>query len=561
MKLAARHFAVATLAVTGLRGAMPATFRLSILLCLAAIQPVKAAEVMVSPAPAALTQAIQNAAEGDTLVLQPGIYREQVRIEKKLTLRGNPGAVLDGSEELKVEWSPAGGGLRDVYVATLPKRPYGLLTNGKFLAEMRHDRADEEGDWHWRKLLAKGTPLSGFSEVKALWIYQPKEQKLFARFENGVAPSTLKLSFLKSKDALLTISRASGVIIKGLTFAHGFTAIEMTEGATQAKIQNCKITSYESTGIEITDGASHCTIEFCTLTRGALEEWQPSQSNNKPNYEIWRIHKDVGNYDRVGINLFRAGRGNRILNNHLDRVFDGICVGDYKTESLDDPAGDPEHGRGTEIAGNVIENTRDSGIELGTACIDVNVHHNTLRRTHGGLRFKVPRTGPVFIHHNRLINSAPFNIWFSMDASPAEGYVYHNTIVSEGGRSAVEYSSFKKTRDTASPNWHFLNNLVLSKEGFFDRSGKTPAADFKAAHNIVTGKSPPWPDDAARDPGSRYEVTIMHDPEGRPEAGSAAMDAGLDLSTYRHGKALPGCESGYFKGQAPDAGVDEAAVK
>jgi hypothetical protein len=53
-------------------------------------------------------------------------------------------------------------------------------------------------------------------------------------------------------------------------------------------------------------------------------------------------------------------------------------------------------------------------------------------------------------------------------------------------------------------------------------------------------------------------VTVEHDENGKPAAGSAAIDAGLDLSSYRKGKPLPGCEPGYFKGKAPDAGADEA---
>ena len=268
-------------------------------------------------------------------------------------------------------------------------------------------------------------------------------------------------------------------------------------------------------------------MEDCDITRGAFEEWQPTEENRRENYEIWRIHKDVGKYDRVGIEISRAGAGNRILRNHLDRVFDGICLGDYRAESLDKPLPDPDHGRGTEIAENVIENTRDSGVELGVGCIDVNVHHNTLRRTHGGFRFKVPRIGPVFIHHNRLIDGTPFNIWFSMDSSPAEGYVYHNTIAG-GSDAALVYSSFNARRDFATPKWHFLNNLALKvRDGFFDQRKGTPPRDFKESNNIITDDS------------------------------NAAIDAGIDLSTYFMGKPLPGCEQGYFKGKAPDAGADE----
>lgn len=517
----------------------------------------QAAEVTVSPGKSALADAIAKASSGDTLVLQPGVYSEHVQIDKPLMLKGLPGATLEGAETLPLQWTPAGGDLTGVFTAPMPKRLRGLLVDGKFLAEIRFDRAQEKGEWHWQTLLAKGTPLSGFKQVRALWIYHPKELRIYARFEDGAAPDKLNITGLKSDDALLTITKAAGVVVEGLTFAHGSRAIEIGEGATGTIVRRCVVASYEKTGIVITDGASRSTVEECTITRGALEDWQPEEPNNKVNYEIWRLHKDVGNYDRVGIELFRAGTGNRILNNKLDRVFDGICVGDYEVESLDKPLKNPNHGRGTEIAGNLIENTRDSGIELGTACIDVHVHGNTLRRTHGGLRFKLPRTGPVFIHHNRLLDGAPFNIWFSMDASPAEGYIYHNTITSKDGRAAVEYLSMKTGRDSVTPKWHFLNNLVLVKDGFYEQNRNTPAPDFIASHNVVSGKGAPWPGDAGRDQGSRYEAKVTLDKDGRPAAGSAAVDTGLDLSTYRNGKPLPGCEPGYFKGKAPDAGADE----
>src|SRR5207248_8281233 len=65
--------------------------------------------------------------------------------------------------------------------------------------------------------------------------------------------------------------------------------------------------------------------------------------------------------------------------------------------------------------------SRDSGIELGAGCINVKVHHNVLRKTHGGLRYKLPRIGPVFIYRNVLIDGTPFNIWYSMDDSPEIG--------------------------------------------------------------------------------------------------------------------------------------------
>lgn len=487
-----------------------------------------AAEIHVKPGASSakpIGDAIAAANPGDTLVLEPGVYHEHVRVDRKLTLQARLGAILDGSSSLTAEWATVEG-LQGVFSASSEKRPEGLLVDGRFVAEIRFDRAQKDGEWHWKTLLAKGTPLSGFEQVRALWMYHATEKRIYLRLENATSPDKAKLAAVMSRQALLEIA-AEGVVADGLSFAAGVHAVRLTEGAKDCVIRHCRVTSYEGGGMVITGGASNCTIEDCEITRGALEEWQPTEQNRRENYEIWRLHKDVGKYDRVGIELNGAGANNRILRNHLDRVFDGICIGDSRAESLDKPLPDPDHGRGTEIAENVIENTRDSGIELGVGCIDVNVHHNTLRRTHGGFRFKLPRIGPVFIHHNRLIDGMPFNVWFSMDSSPAEGYFYHNTIT--GGRdAALVYSSFNAKRDFATPRWHFINNLALNvKDGFFDQRKGTPPRDFTDKNNVTT-------DDAR-----------------------AAVDAGLDLSTYRHGKPLPGCEPGYFKGGAPDAGADK----
>jgi hypothetical protein len=476
-----------------------------------------AAEIRVTPRPGAIAEAIGRAAAGDTLVLAPGVYREWVRVEKPLTIRGEPGAILDGSEPLEAEWSGADG----VFTAPARKRPRGLLIGGKFVAEIRYDRAQARGDWHWRTLLERGTPLSGFKELRALWMYHPDEQRIYVRREDGARPSGVTI--VPEREPLLRIAKTKGVTVEGLTFANGSQAIVLSDGATECTVRRCKIESFEATGIVLTTGASRCTVEGCAITRGSLEEWMPSLEHNRANYEIWRLHKDVGHHDRNGIDLVAAGAGNRILNNGIERVFDGIALGDSSAESLDKKLPDPEAGRGTEIAGNVIENTRDSGIELGVGCIDVHVHHNTLRRTHGGLRFKLPRIGPLFIHHNRLIDGAPFAIWFSMDASPAEAYVYHNTI-ERGGMEAVHVQRERMKRGFIAPHWHFLNNLVRNKDGFAHTSGQPPL-DFTAGHN-VSGDAP-------------------------------ALDAGRDLSTYRKGQPLPGCEPGYFRGKAPDAGADE----
>jgi hypothetical protein len=75
--------------------------------------------------------------------------------------------------------------------------------------------------------------------------------------------------------------------------------------------------------------------------------------------------------------LVRAGAGNRIHANHVLETFDGIDLGDSSVENRDIPLTHPDDGRDTEIWDNVIERTRDSGMELGAGCINVRVHHNS----------------------------------------------------------------------------------------------------------------------------------------------------------------------------------------
>ncbi len=519
----------------------------------------RAADVRVSASGGenALAKAIEQAATGDRVLLSPGVYRGGVTIEKAITLEAEAGAIISGDTPIKEEWKPAGNDFTGVFTTPCEHRPSGLLWKGKFVAALDFKRAGKEGEWHWATLLKKGAPLSGFSQIIAMYVYHPKEKRIYFRSPKGQMPAKGEVTLVANDQPLVTVGKVAGVTLKRLQLRNGAVAISML-GATDCKVEGCEIISYEDCGIAIMDESSKCVVENCKITRGALEEWAPSLKHDRANYEIWRVHKDVGYYDRVGINIFRAGSGNRILNNQLDRVFDGICIGDYSCETLDKPLRNPDHGRDTEIAGNTISNTRDSGIELGVGCINVQVHHNTLTRTHGGFRFKTPRIGPVFIHHNQLLGGAPFGFWFSMDCSPAEGYIYHNTITGDG--PALTYLIHKPTQEEATPNWKVFNNLVATRDGFFEEESKKKlGADFEAGNNVVAGDARPWPEggDNKRDGGSVYG---MKTPEGWNVTKMAlpeAIDAGRNLTKAWNGKPLPGCQSGSFKGKAPDAGAVE----
>jgi hypothetical protein len=311
----------------------------------------------------------------------------------------------------------------------------------------------------------------------------------------------------------------------------------------------------------ISGGAAESLVGENEIFRGSVESLTPIASHGvvSPDwYEIWQLHKLAGLADRVGVDIIFSGFANRVHANHIHDVFDGIDLGDGEIELLDARI-DPQHDRNVDISDNIIERTADSGMEIGGAAVDARIHSNLLRRTHGGLRFKIPHFGPVFIYRNVLIDGSPNDIWFSMDGSPAEGYVYQNTVVS--GRIALAYQAGKTHHYAGIPRWHFLNNLFVTERGFFEMRAAGVPVNFISDYNVIEGslKAKPYPNDQAKDSHSRYvdkvELALGFPP--KPLPGSAAIDAGLDPSTYFHGKPLPDSEPGSYKGKAPDAGAYE----
>ena len=75
---------------------------------LAAASPAPAAERSV-PAGGDLQTAVAEAAEGDVLVLRPGIHAGPVRLDKRITLQGMPGAVVEGNSTGSVVTIQAAG--------------------------------------------------------------------------------------------------------------------------------------------------------------------------------------------------------------------------------------------------------------------------------------------------------------------------------------------------------------------------------------------------------------------------------------------------------------------
>jgi len=531
----------------------------------------QATEIILSPSATGepvIGPAVNSAAPGSIIRLRKGRYRETVTISKPVSLIADDGAVIDPSEPFRSSWEPAPSYGAGVYRAAVERPPASLFIDAKVLAQVDSERKETvaEGPWYWRRLLAAGAPRTGFRYIRGIWLYRSDEKAIFVHLENDADPSQHGWSVVWTRDPVISIRETHDASIRGLTLAHGNNGAAITEGCLRCSIVQCKVGPWDKNGVMVRNRASESLVEENDIFRDSYEDLTPVTVPapgggfrvSRDWYEVWQIHKLAGFYDRVGISITLSGFGNRLHANHIHDVFDGIDLGEGEIESLDAPVADPEHDRGAEFWDNLIERTGDSGMEVGGPAVDVRIHHNVLRRTHGGLRYKLPRIGPVFIYRNVLVDGSPFDIWYSMDDSPAEGYVYHNTVVG-GGNAGLAYGGWENYHNIGAPHWHYLNNLFLTPHGFFESRDKAIPVNFTTDYNVVQGEGRPYPNDPTKDSHSRYVSDVKLAPgfPPKPLPDSPAIDAGLDLSTYFHGKPLPGCEPGYFEGKAPDAGAYE----
>src|SRR5262249_15569171 len=146
--------------------------------------PAHAEVIAVAPG-GSVQAALDRAKAGDTVHLAPGVYHERVAFKnsgthgKPITLEGEAGAILDGSENVALDWQAAPDVAPGAYRAKVPFQVFTLTANGKIVTMLREDRVkpgatekDKEGNlWDWQKLFVRGVGPSQWEGVKALALY------------------------------------------------------------------------------------------------------------------------------------------------------------------------------------------------------------------------------------------------------------------------------------------------------------------------------------------------------------------------------------------------------
>jgi hypothetical protein len=279
------------------------------------------------------------------------------------------------------------------------------------------------------------------------------------------------------------------------------------------------------------------------------------------------------------------GQGHVVAHNYVANWHDGIDIDTYG-----DPDGTPAELRdrvpvSIDIYGNDMYNTDDNCIEADGGAHNIRVFGNRcFNGTAGALSAQPIFGGPVYFYRN-LIYGQTTGGYLKLVDTPAGVLVYQNTLVGQ-----TRYFG-------PASNVHFRNNLILADgwggpvlalrtltrystsdyNGFrlephaefaFEWDTPAPGAAADATGALVTQRFKTLAEFTAATGADRHSVQVdydvfenvpmpdkadpqrLYDPEHldfRLKAGSAAVDAGVELPTITDG----------FTGRAPDLGAYE----
>ncbi len=539
----------------------------------------KAAAAGTVEAPLARVQeALDRAAAGDTVHLRPGAYRERVSFkhggayQRPVTLEGEPGAILDGSEPIALHWEPRPDIAPGVYAAKVPFFAFTVAADGKLVTALQERRVDparqKDPKWQWPTIFRDGIgptrddgATTGWDGVKALVLYRHEQEELLIRFQDNRDPNMVAIT-VSPREPIVTISGVDRCVVRGLTLRNGATGVHI-EKSLGSVVERCRIERADF-GVTLREGADRCTVRFNEIS---MDPYAGASAKLKGSWDNWLAHKEGGYYDRVGISISWTAGGHQIHDNFIHDHWDGIedYDGVENWEQVEDAAHLPTAGydHALNIHHNRISHCSDDGLEPNGAEADCEWHDNIIEDCLCGFRIKAPRVGPLYAYRNIFFDNAEDyrNFGGGDKLLPASVYVYQNTSVADDAINHLTITGI------GTPNYHFHNNLFWCKRAQYVSRGSTPP-NWTADYNVYVRRNdhPRWVDtkqavlDRGQDAHSRWVesgtpgfVDFDHQ-DVALTADSPARGRGADLSTL-FGKPLPGCSPGYFKGATPDAGA------
>ena len=489
-------------------------------------------------------KALAKAKSGDTVILADGFYEGGL----KMTV---PNVVLKGSKNTFIcagrkvtDWKPAPEAGKNAWKTQWKKVPANVVCNGRLLLELH--AANGNGALNYKEIMKYGVASTGRALLGGIFAYDRKSMSLIVSLSDVDDINKCAIYVAdRGKDAL-TIA-ADNCTVSDLTLVGGEAGIAF---------RNCKNSTVHNilavannNGILFTDNCSDCTAHHCDVilnpdSFSCNAQLGPSSAV----WDVWLAHKRVGSWDKTGIALFWAGKGNRIYSNTVYNHWNGIHCGtnpktwnkglkEYYFNNIV-----PQKGRVnqyTQVYNNRVDLCMDDALEPAGDVQDQQWYSNVVTRAHCGIRIKTIDIGPLYIYDNDVSGCLDGIRFFKNLTEPAQVYVIHNRLKHDFAHTfaSVETIPLKGVLGNKVPGGvrggHMHNNLYITREytAAFPPKG---TALFTASNNAYTC-SRPSELPAELEKNSRFDLKVKENAETVKEVQAKELSQ-IELPIAMRGK-------------------------
>ena len=553
---------------------------------------------------------IQHAADtaqaGDHVIVKAGVYNEFVKIQNSgeegnpIIFEGERGAggewltIVDPSTAINSGWVAAPEVGAGVYKQVLGFEPYEMMVDLKSISRVMNAYMDSGDGFAHLALAADANfpvgdpvvPIWGtvkwWDGLEAMYGYIAATGTTYIRFRNGDDPNNKSIRAtpnggfpISPKQPAIYIWIADYITVKNFHARGAYYGISIVRGDNNIVEDNFVQNGFVGIGIEnvISDNNIIRNNEITWNYYGYddMGAWLPGGEEYL--YGIRNsIYARYKGYFRMPQRmwLLAVGTGNRVTGNEIHDSLMGIWTnGDNANPTAY-----------LQVDNNSIYNIDAFGIALVDGITETDVSYNSISNVNVGMRWhhfnyaiSVPRT--AHIYRNRFWNpegiGKHIHIHYETGGTGPipEYWFYHNSL--SGGGYGIYNAKSEATQDYLT-NTHIINNIfstpyfiycqlpgnfwtdidsisVFDYNWVFDDNSAGLDASWFSGYNIN---------------GAEYVWNITQVPDFILPQDSEAINAGIDVSlnftideeTFT---SLPGMNTDYFYGSAPDIGAYEYA--
>ncbi|MCP4986001.1 MAG: hypothetical protein GY928_08010 [Colwellia sp.] len=551
------------------------------------------------------------ASAGDTVHVAAGTYYERIDISTSgssgspITIEGTRGSsgkyltIIDGSDATGT-WVAAPEIGTGVYKIDLGYIPYAMLIDGNKNVQHIHDDKVAAG-MKFLKHSASATFVDEWADtdvdinywdgVNAWFGYKPSTDRTYIKIvdDGDSNPNNRSVRSSPGNVASLNTFPLGQVIeidnqnyntIKDFSIRGARIGVVMRNaGSHHNIIEDCEILT--GTGrVHIRNSAHDNIIRNNDMYNNMLgfDEYPPGpwgressvKTTDIADYYAMGVHQNIytnvkyigGNSQEenadCGVYVWLAGDDNEVSGNSIHGGTAGITL--FSSD-------------GTKIHNNTIYNMSHEAIYIYWNVYDTEIYDNTFHTNNINVRFAALHKGnrSIYLYRNKFYNpefQGELMYFHSQDggppSNPADLYIYHNSF--SGGGWTLGMNLYIDDIQGFS-NAYFINNVFSGTQitgSWMSYIKNTSMGLF--AYNWIGGTykyTPSWIDGVGN---IKTQYSIIWDVSSLPEfklsvdsTGSNAIGAGIDLSkpntiAGKNIPALPGMDSGYFEGSAPDMG-------